>query len=66
QVFTAVLTEKRNFIRIPAANGFQYVRILASSSDLVWNPVNIDNPQITAPGYLDAVDMYFIQENWKN
>ncbi|MFM7928062.1 MAG: SdrD B-like domain-containing protein, partial [Pirellula sp.] len=66
QVFTAVLTEKRNFIRIPAGNGFQYVRILASSSDLVWNPVNIDNPQITAPGYLDAVDMYFIQENWKN
>ncbi|MFN9624825.1 MAG: Ig-like domain-containing protein [Planctomycetota bacterium] len=66
QVFTAVLTEKRNFIRIPAGNGFQYVRILASSSDLVWSPVDINNPQITAPGYLDAVDMYFVQEDWKN
>jgi len=32
----------------------------------VWSPVDINNPQITAPGYLDAVDMYFVQEDWKN
>ena len=66
QVFTATLTEKRNFIRIPAGNGFQYVRILASSSDLTWSPVDINNPQITAPGYLDAIDQYFMQEDWDN
>jgi hypothetical protein len=66
QVFTATLTEKRNFIRIPAGNGFQYVRILASSSDLTWTPVDINSPQITAPGYLDAIDQYFMQEGWSN
>ena len=66
QVFTAVLTEKKNFLRIPAGNGFQYVRILASSSDLVWNPVDLNKPQFTAPGYLDAVDNYFVQEGWGN
>ncbi|RLS69041.1 MAG: tandem-95 repeat protein [Planctomycetota bacterium] len=64
QVFTAVLVEKKQFLRIPAGNGFQYVRILASSSDLVWNPVNINSPQLSAPGYLDAVDNYFTQEGW--
>jgi len=64
QVFTAVLTEKRNFLRIPAGNGFQYVRILASSSDLVWNPVDINRPQFNAPGYLDSIDNYFTQEGW--
>ena len=64
QVFTAVLVEKKQFLRIPAGNGFQYVRILASSSDLVWNPVDINSPQLSAPGYLDAVDNYFTQEGW--
>lgn len=64
QVFTAVLVEKKQFLRIPAGTGFQYVRILASSSDLVWNPVNINSPQLSAPGYLDAVDSYFTQEGW--
>jgi len=64
QVFTAVLVEKKNFLRIPAGAGYQYVRILASSSDLVWNPVNIGQPQFNAPGYLDSVDDYFAQEGW--
>jgi hypothetical protein len=64
QVFTAVLNEKKQFLRIPAGSGFQYVRILASSSDLVWNPVDINSPQLSAPGYLDAVDNYFTQEGW--
>jgi hypothetical protein len=64
QVFTAVLVEKKQFLRIPAGSGFQYVRILASSSDLVWNPVDINSPQLSAPGYLDAVDNYFTQEGW--
>lgn len=64
QVFTAVLVEKKQFLRIPAGNGFQYVRILASSSDLVWNPVDLNSPQLSAPGYLDAVDNYFTQEGW--
>jgi hypothetical protein len=66
QVFTATLQEKKNFLRIPAGNGFQYVRILASSSDLTWSPVDISKPQITAPGYLDAIDNYFTQEGWNN
>lgn len=64
QVFTAVLVEKKQFLKIPAGTGLQYVRILASSSDLVWNPVDINNPQLSAPGYLDAVDNYFTQEGW--
>ncbi|MFZ4080539.1 MAG: tandem-95 repeat protein [Pirellula sp.] len=66
QVFTAVLVEKKNFLRIPGGSGYQYVRILASSSDLVWNPVDISMPQFTAPGYLDSIDNYFAQEGWMN
>lgn len=66
QVFTAVLFEKKNFLRIPGGSGYQYVRILASSSDLVWNPVDISMPQFTAPGYLDSIDNYFAQEGWMN
>ena len=66
QVFTAVLVEKKNFLRIPGGSGYQYVRILASSSDLVWNPVDISKPQFTAPGYLDSIDNYFAQEGWMN
>jgi hypothetical protein len=64
QVFTATLIEKKQFLRIPAGNGNQLVRILASSSDLVWTPVNIQTPPITAKGYLVSVDQFFEQENW--
>lgn len=64
QVFTAILNEKKQFLKISAGTGLQYVRILASSSDLVWNPVDLNSPQLSAPGYLDAVDDYFTQEGW--
>ncbi|MEI8214093.1 MAG: Ig-like domain-containing protein [Planctomycetota bacterium] len=64
QVFTATLIEKKQYIRIPAGNGNQLVRILASSSDLVWTPVNIQTPPITAKGYLVSVDQFFEQEGW--
>lgn len=65
QVFTATLTEKKQFLRTQAGSGFQLVRVLASSSDLVWVPVNpAAPPAIGAPGYLDSVDKFFEQEGW--
>lgn len=65
QVFTATLVEKKQFLRTQAGSGFQLVRVLASSSDLVWVPVNpASPPAINAPGYLDSVDKFFEQEGW--
>lgn len=64
QVFTATLVDRRQFIRIPAGNGNTLIRILASSSDLVWNQVDLAAPAITAKGYLDTVDQFFEQEDW--
>jgi hypothetical protein len=65
QVFTATLNEKKQFLRTGAGSGFQVVRVLASSSDLVWVPVNpAAPPAIGAPGYLDSVDKFFEQEGW--
>ena len=64
QVFTATLIEKKQFIRTPAGNGNQLIRVLAASSDLVWTPVNMAAPPVTAKGYLESVDQFFEQENW--
>ena len=64
QVFTATLVEKKQFIKTPAGNGNTLIRVLAGSSDLVWTPVNMATPPVTANGYLQSVDQFFEQENW--
>jgi hypothetical protein len=66
EVFTATLVERKQFLRMPAGTGTgnQLIRILASSSDLVWTKVDINNPSISAKGYLESVDQYFEQEDW--
>lgn len=67
EVFTATL-DTRQFVVVSDGSGQKIVRVLARSSDLVWQQVSLAAPpvQITsrAKSYLDSVDELFEQENW--
>ncbi len=67
EVFTATL-DRRQFVVVQAANAGQLVRVVARSSDLVWQRVSLAAPPIEiasrARAYLDSVDELFQQENW--
>lgn len=64
-VYTATL-DRRQFVKVAGSDGAKLIRILANSSDLVWQKVNLAAPPvtITAKGYLDTIDEVFAQENW--
>ena len=66
-VFTATLNN-RQCVKVSDSTGPKLVRILAQSSDLIWQQVSLaaPPPEITsrARAYLDAVDELFVQENW--
>ena len=67
EVFTATL-DRRQFIVVQGANSGQLVRVVARSSDLVWQQVSLAAPpidiSIRARAYLDSVDELFQQEGW--
>ena len=67
EVFTATL-DRRQFVVVSTPNAGQLVRVVARSSDLVWQQVSLAAPPVEitsrARAYLDSVDELFQQENW--
>ena len=64
-VYTATLN-RQQFVQVTDATGAKVVRVLAKSSDLVWQQVSLaaPPPEIKSRAYLDTLDELFAQQSW--
>lgn len=66
EVYTATLSKNQFVQTIDSDTGARIVRVLARSSDLSWQRVDLAAPPVSvaSPKYLDAVDELFATEGW--